>query len=368
MKASSIPFLLAGAALLAACTHKAVISGDIAGAKDSEIIVKVLDKNVFNAIDTLKAQEKDQVRSISYKLDVRKGDPEFVYLFQGERQLAGFLVQSGDKIKFEADEAGNVKFEGSEESARLYEADKAYRDFYKKALELQKNDRELYRNYIEFYRGCVKFVIQNPASLSNIPVLFRNLEGFPIFSQINDALYFRSVTDTLKKIYPESRYVKALENETLRREKEFQMNARIHSADLSGYPDIKFPDINGKKVSLREVDAKVKLLYFWTSTDAAQKMFNLEKIQKLYEEFHSKGLEIYAVCIDPDKSNWATVVKNQKLPWINVNDGLGIESNVLSLYNVSSIPRIYIIKEEEIVSADITGDDALRAELRKMLK
>lgn len=368
MKKSSIPLLLAGAALLASCTPKAVISGDIAGAKDSEIIVKVLDKNVFNTIDTLKAKEGNDVRSITYKLGVKKGDPEFVYLFQGERQIAGFLVKSGDRIKFEADGDGNIKLEGSEESARLHEADKAYRDFHIKALELQKNDRELYKTYIDFYRSCVKFVIQNPASLSNIPVLFRNLDGFPIFSQINDALYFRSVTDTLKKAYPQSRYVKALENETIRREKEFQMNAQIHSADITGYPDIVLPDINGKKVSLREVDAKVKLLYFWTSTDAAQKMFNLDGIKKIYEEFHPKGLEIYAVCIDPDKSNWATVVKNQKLPWINVNDGLGISSNVLSLYNVNSIPRIYMISREEVVNTEISGDNALRQELRKILK
>ena len=42
------------AAVLASCGHKAEISGSVAGAPDSEIIVKQLDVNVYSVLDTIK--------------------------------------------------------------------------------------------------------------------------------------------------------------------------------------------------------------------------------------------------------------------------------------------------------------------------
>lgn len=39
----------------------------------------------------------------------------------------------------------------------------------------------------------------------------------------------------------------------------------------------------------------------------------------VYDKYHSKGLEIYSVGVTADKALWASVVKNQNLPWINVS-------------------------------------------------
>ena len=60
----------------------------------------------------------------------------------------------------------------------------------------------------------MKYVITNSKSLTVIPVFYQYVgEGFPVFSQESDAIVFNSVLDSLKTVYPESKYVKALEAE-----------------------------------------------------------------------------------------------------------------------------------------------------------
>ena len=73
------------------------------------------------------------------------------------------------------------------------------------------------------------------------------------------------------------------------------------------------------------------------------------------------------MCISADKALWASVVKSQDLPWINVNDGLGSASPAIRLYNVSAVPTSYLIADGEIVSSAIKDAAGLRRQLDKLL-
>ena len=79
--------------------------------------------------------------------------------------------------------------------------------------------------------------------------------------------------------------------------------------------DIELPDLNGQKQRLSNMDAKVVLLYFWSASQPSQNVFNVEVLKPVYEDYHSKGFDIYQVSLDVDKSLWATTVKGQELPW-----------------------------------------------------
>lgn len=78
-------------------------------------------------------------------------------------------------------------------------------------------------------------------------------------------------------------------------------------------------------------------------------MFNFNVLKPLYNNYSSKGFEIYAVSLDTDKTAWANIVRNQNLPWVNVCDGLGVNSTAVSLYNVSKVPMVYFIKDGELL-------------------
>ena len=140
------------------------------------------------------------------------------------------------------------------------------------------------------------------------------------------------------------------------------------AAEEIGYPDIELPDVNAQKVKLSEVDAKVIMVYFWSATDANQKMFNLDVLKSLYEDYHKRGFEIYQVALDPDKASWAQVVKQQALPWINVCDGLGGNSPYVLTYNLGGLPSAYIISDGELVDGQVVDEKSLRKLIDKLLK
>ena len=147
-----------------------------------------------------------------------------------------------------------------------------------------------------------------------------------------------------------------------------ELQARIDGAEEVSYPDIVLPDVNSRKVKLSEVNSKVVLIYFWTASDAAQKMFNQDVLKPLYADYHKKGLEIYQISLDVDKAVWAKVVKDQELPWINVCDALGSDSQYVMLYNVTTLPSMFILKDGELVDGQAVDEKSLRRVIDRLLR
>ena len=110
------------------------------------------------------------------------------------------------------------------------------------------------------------------------------------------------------------------------------------------------------------------MIYFWSASDANMKMFNLDVLKSLYEDYHKKGFEIYHVSLDVDKASWAKVVKEQKLPWINVCDSRGASSPYVMLYNIPALPAVYIINDGDLVDGEVVDEKSLRKLLTKLTK
>lgn len=365
MKNYKVIAVLCAALSLMGCSRKATVSGTIDGYADRDLVVRQLDVNKFTVLDTIRTSANGE---FSYKLDIQEGDPEFIYLYAGDNRVASLLVGSSDRISIKADTLGSCTVEGSSDSALLGEVEKAYSDFMGRMTSATTNG-ELVREYVSYYRSRVKFLLEHPYSLTVVPVLYQKLgENAPIFSQASDALLFRNAADSLTTVYPDSRYVKALRSEAERRLKLMDLDSKIRNAPESSYPDIVLPDMNGEQKALSSVEAKAILVHFWDLEDAAQKMINIEVLMPLYKEFHSKGLEIYSVCVSPDKAEWGSTVSAQKLPWINVNDGLGSYSPALRSFNVTTLPLSLLILNSELYSSPISGEAQLRKVLRENLR
>lgn len=375
---SKFLYVAAAAAIAAACTPVARIDGVIGSAPSSDVVVKLLEVNRYEVLDTVKT---DASGHFSYKVNVEEGQPEFIYLFHNDRRIASLLLETGDKVNISADTLGNYTVEGSEESARLAQVEKEYSAAQARlqaiALQLETAEgsqaealrQQLGKEYIDYYRQCVKYVLENSRSLTAVPVLYQSFgANLPVFGQSTDAIHFVNVADSLALSYPDSKYVRALKKEAERRYGYLELEAKLRNAETVGYPDIVLPDVNAQKIRLSEVDSKVIMLYFWSASDASQKMFNLDVLKSLYEDYHSRGFEIYQVALDPDKAGWARTVKNQNLPWINVCDGLGADSQYVVTYNIPALPATYIIADGELVDGQVVDEKSLRKLLDKLLK
>ena len=360
------------------CGSNAKIEGGLSDAPSSEVVVKLLNINHYEVLDTVKT---DAAGKFSYKFEVKKGQPEFIYVFYKDTKIASLLLEAGDKVKVAADTLGNSTVEGSEESLKLAQVEKNYAEALGRLTSLSAQSmtaegaefdeirRQLGQEYVNYYRNCVRYVMENGSSLTVVPVLFQNFgSDLPVFSQTTDAIHFMNLAESLELVYPDSRYVKALKAEAKKRQNIMELQAVFDSAETVGYPDIELPDVNATKVKLSEVDAKVTMIYFWSSTNASQKMFNLDFLQGLYKDYHKKGFEIYQVALDPDKATWARTVKSQELPWINVCDSRGASSPYVMLYNIGALPSAFVISDGELVDGEIVDEKSFRRLLDKLLK
>lgn len=371
--------LAAAAVVLAACGQKAVINGTLADAPSSEIIVKLLDVNKFKVLDTVSVNSSGK---FTYKADVKEGDPEFIYLFHGDRKIASLILEAGDKVSVMTDTLGRSTIEGSDESVKLAQVEKDYAamrgvfDSYAKQIEAASTDamvsdlsRQMGKSYVEYYRGRVKYIMENSNSLTIVPVFYQVLgESLPLFNQNTDAILFLNAADSLETVYPDSRYVKALRTEAERRFGYLELIERLKNAEEIGYYDIELPDINAENRILSDLDSKVVLVYFWSASQPQQNLFNVEVLKPLYKDYHAKGFDIYQVSLDVDKALWATTVRGQELPWTNVCDARGNASPYLSLYNIPAIPTAFIIADGTLVDGEIVDEASLRALIDKLTK
>ena len=72
--------------------------------------------------------------------------------------------------------------------------------------------------------------------------------------------------------------------------------------------------------------------------------------------------------LDVDKSAWASVVKAQELPWINVCDTRGDQSPLVTQYGLNSLPAAYFLVDGDLdPNADIQDAAAMRRYLQSKL-
>ena len=368
MKSFKILLLAALALAAASCLKdKAILDCTVADAPSMSLVLKQLNGTSTIVLDTVKT---DAAGRFNYKVKVAEGNPEFVYVYKGDTRLASLLLESGEKAVVEADTLGNFSVSGSAGSELLKEGDDAFRAYVRNLMSLSESGAapsEIAKEYVRHYREAVKFVMVNNKSLAVIPVLYENIGGSTAtFSGLSDALVFRSACDSLKTVYPESKYVKALEQESRRRMNLFDLTNRVNAAEQRAYPNVEMPSVNGASVQIDSLDAKAVLVYFWDDREATHKIFNLDTLIPVYEKYKARGFEIYAISVDSDKAAWAQVVKSQNLPWINVNDGLGTASRSLYVFNVTNVPTMLLLTDDGMEA--VSNEKQLRAKLDKALK
>lgn len=363
MKSSRLlPVLLLFAAV--SCGPKTGFKLSVSNAPGTGLAVyrtSALGRELLDSVST------DKSGKVSYKIDIKKGEPEFVYVSRGDYRIASLLLSRGETAVVVSDTLAQKSVSGSPESELLLGVERDYADFVHQ-FSAAKTASQANKVYIDYYRGRTAYVLSHPYSLTIVPVLYQKIGGVSVFNAPTDAILFRRAVDSLKTVYPKSSYVKALEQETLRREKQMQLDLALRNAKVAGFPDIVLPDTAGEKKALSGVDAKVIVLHFWDVSDPDQTLYNIEILQPLYRLYKDRGMEIYSVCLSSDKTQWASVVRNQDLQWINVCDSNAGNSTLVGLYGITKLPKTLIIADGELVSDKADTADALQRAILKRLK
>jgi peroxiredoxin len=131
-------------------------------------------------------------------------------------------------------------------------------------------------------------------------------------------------------------------------------------------PDMSIDNIFARSISLNSLRGKNVLVYFWTSSDQNCRILN-PKLKSIYDNYRSKGFEVYAVSLDESKQEWQKAIDEDQLGWINVSNLLGVNDEISqNLYRVTRLPHTLLIdKQGKIVAKSLTPE-ALVNWLQKM--
>lgn len=132
-------------------------------------------------------------------------------------------------------------------------------------------------------------------------------------------------------------------------------------------PEIALSDPNGKIIKLSSLKGKYVIIDFWASWCSPCRRANPTMV-RMYNTYHSKGLEIYGVSLDKEKEPWIQAIKDDGLNWIHVSDLLYWSSVAAKTYGVGSIPfTVLIDKEGKIIATGLHAEE-LEKKIATLLK
>lgn len=296
-----------------------------------------------------KATEKNYYRLRLKGTTPQAGGAGLVYLITGPDEKITFTTR-GEQLADDYTVEGSAESETLNQLSRRLKSSRSLNDslnleFQKitdpsdkavKALEFQKLANSRIQSQTEF---IIKIINENPYSLVSLEAV----------GQLDQAMYFayhQKVADNLIKTYPDNGFVKNF----------YSMVKSKGSTAVGGEaPEIDLPDPSGKNIKLSSLRGKYVLIDFWASWCRPCRMEN-PNLVNAYSKFKNKGLEIYAVSLDKEKTAWQQAIAQDNLTWLHVSDLQFWNSVAAKAYNVSSIPKSFLLdKEGKIIATDLRG-------------
>ncbi|MCS6980631.1 MAG: TlpA family protein disulfide reductase [Flavobacteriales bacterium] len=185
------------------------------------------------------------------------------------------------------------------------------------------------------------------------------LEGLGFLKMEEDFPLFKKVSEALKQKHPDNPYVKMLVS---------NVEVRARTAIGAVAPDIRLPDPQGKIRSLHSLRGKYVLLDFWASWCRPCRAENPNLVHA-YQKYKEKGFDIFQVSLDRDKNAWIQAIQNDGLSnWHHVSDLKMWDSEPAKLYNVTGIPKSFLLDPNGVIVATDLRGPALEAKLAEIFR
>ncbi len=329
------------------------------------VIFEKIEANDLLLIDTLFAVDGEFVVANSLE------GAAFFLLRTPEGEGINLLVEKGEKLEITGKRLGwnqNYTVNGSIGSTKIQELNSKLNTFeknmdfiYEEAKNAKQEDyvkiqNRFYSILAEHSEYLKNFIDSNLESKACILALFQAIKGENILHLNTDFDYYKKVSQSFEKNWPESSHTKLL--------------SKIIKTAYA--PDFTMEDIDGELFKFSELKGKLILLDVWASWCKPCRVANPHMVE-LYNKFHNKGLEMISISLDgtPEqtspKEDWERAVSNDKLTWTQLSDLKGWDSKIRDSYNIRSIPYTILIDQNGLIIGEDLSHEALNNKISEIL-
>jgi peroxiredoxin len=377
-----IVFLIAFSFTIFSCSKVAdgeyLITGNAKGVPNGKMVV-LKKKNDYGIVVNV---DSTKVKDGKFELKGKVKEPSMFALFIKDlQQPIPFILETGEiEVKVDKDsiwksEIGGTynneefqKFNTKINTVQKRLVDYQNKNFQKLMEAQQKKDNMAIENLKKGYNDIQKemddFMVKYPEENTEAFISLLLLEGqfnSPKFNLDNFKKTFNKLGSSLKS----TKIGKGIQAKL----KAIENNNKIKpEAALIGKmaPDFSGKTPQGTVVSLQQSLGKITIIDFWASWCGPCRKEN-PNVVALYNEFHSKGLNIVGVSLDDDSDKWNDAIAKDKITWTQVSNLQGWKDPIAQLYKVEQIPTTFILDGSGIIIAkDLRGEE-LRTKITQLL-
>ena len=374
--------VLAAAAIIASCSNKKFnVTGQIGNAKDSVLYFEHVGLEGIDVVDSVKLGDAG---SFSFSEEAPAA-PEF-YRLRISDQIINVSIDSTETVSVKAQYpqmATDYEITGSDNCLKIKELALKQIGLHQQAMAIQENTalgvdeaNDSIMRLIENYKNDVKtnYIFKEPMKAYSYFALFQTLGNWLLFnprSNKDDIKVFAAVATSWDTYYPHAERGQNLHNiaiEGMKNQRivEAKENQTIEASKVqeAGVLDIEFTDNKGQVRHLTDLKGKVVLLDFhvFAMDESPARILTL---RELYNKYHAQGFEVFQVSFDSDEHFWKQ--QTAALPWINVLDPNGLQSQYVMMYNIQAVPDFFLIDRGNNLVKRAAQIKDLDAEIKKLL-
>ena len=374
--------VLAAIAVASCDNNKFRVEGEISNAKDSVLYFENVGLEGVQVLDSVKLGDNG---SFAFSGDATEA-PEF-YRLRIADQIINVSIDSTETVQFKGEYPGmasNYTVSGSDNCEKIRELTLRQMALQRQAIDLQNNTElgiakanDSIMKLIDAYKDDVKrnYIYKEPYQAYSYFALFQTIGSWLIFNprtDKDDIKAFAAVATSWDTYHPHAERgqnlhniaIEGMKNQRIIAAKNSDFEVDASKVTESGVVDIRLLDNNGHERSLTSLKGQVVLLDFhiFAMDESPARILAL---RELYNKYHSQGLEIYQVSLDPDEHFW--MQQTAALPWINVRDADGVGSQRLMLYNIQAVPDYFLIDRGNNLVKRAAQMKDLEAEIKKLL-
>lgn len=379
---SRAALVLVAAATMASCSNKKFnVTGQIENAKDSVLYFEHVGLEGIDVVDSVKLGDSG---SFSFSEDAPDA-PEF-YRLRISDQIINVAIDSTETVTFRSSwpqMASKYEVEGSENCEKIKDLTLQLMDLRERAIAISQNDQlsideanDSLLAIITQYKNDVKtkYIFPTPGKSYAYFALFQTLGDMLLFnprSNKDDIKVYAAVATSWDTYYPHAERGQNLHNiaiEGMRNQRivEAKENQTIEASRVqeAGVLDIELTDNKGQVRHLTDLKGQVVLLDFHVFA-MDESPARILMLRELYNKYHAQGLEVFQVSLDSDEHFWKQ--QTAALPWINVFDPDGLQSQYVMMYNMQAVPDFFLIDRGNNLVKRAAQIKDLDTEIKKLL-